>query len=125
MAGKAGLLIGVGTAAASEGAGAALGSAVLPVVGTVIGAGIGALMSWYGMNKQAEATEKANVINLGLEKEKMGEQKKEFQQTMAMTKEQQKYNRIQKALDGLTQTMNSQPQFANNLINIWRNRRAA
>ena len=125
MAGEAGLLTGVGTAGASAGAGAALGSAVLPVVGTVIGAGIGALMSWYGMNKQAEAQKEANVTNLALTKEQMATQKSQFATNVAMTKEQQKYNRIQKALDGLTQTMNSQPQFANNLINIWRNRRAA
>ena len=98
--------------------------ALIIAASTLAGEGISAWMSWKGMKKQAEATEEANRINLGLEKSNVALLKKWRAEDQELAKNRDNYTKIQNMMNGLVGQMNQNPQLSNNLVSLWRGRRA-
>jgi hypothetical protein len=130
----------IGTGAVS---GAATGSQVAPGWGTAIGAVVGALLSWYGMEKQSQAAKAANAQNLSIYNAEKTEEQKRYNKSLAMKQEEIAYGKAQTARewkwkeeernwnivqglsDRLLNIMNSQPSFQNLLLQRFPQQRQA
>lgn len=128
----------IATIGAGAVGGATAGSSIAPGWGTVVGATIGALVSWYGMSKQEEANKSAESYakeqnaktyaedvrryntELGLKREELAYGKAKDRENLKLTKEQRDFDRMQGLSNRILSIVSTQPQLQDQIIGRWK-----